>query len=560
MLFFRLKWILKQAKPSLVLLLLIIVCGIFISILTVGRAVITKQIIDTATERTHFNHMIFLIIILITLMISDTIIEAIISALSVHCSTTISNNIQIKVYSHLLNSSWYKFSQFHSGDILTRMTSDIDAITNMIVYIAPKIIQLTAMLVMSFITLLFYSPVLAILIMLFSPISILFTVIFGKRLKAFYISYQKVESIFRSLLNESIQNIVIIKSFCIEENSINRIKKIQRNKLKLALKRNKISIITSSSFYMMTWIGMGLTLIIGALKIFNGTSTFGTLIATTQLVGSIQGPFSGLASTFPMIISAIGSSERIMEIEDLPSDIEISTASNINSVGLKIENVSFSYNEELHVLKNISATINAGEIVAFVGPSGKGKTTLIRLFLSLIKPNSGGIYITSQNKNYEVSASSRKLISYVPQGNTLFSGSIADNLRYGYLEASDDELEAAAKAACAWDFIKDLPGKLYAVIGEHGLGLSEGQAQRIAIARALIHKAPILILDEATSALDNETEIKILRSIKNLNTNQTCIIITHRQAALRICQRIFKIEGTSLNEITKVFNDTNYSI
>jgi len=549
-LFLRGKWILKQAKPSALSLLLIISIGIATSILTVYRAVITKQIVDVATTKTQFNHLIFLLIIFIALIIFEIIVNAISSALAVRCSNKISNNIQRTLYSHLLNTRWYEFSKYHSGDIMTRMTSDIEAITSMIVSSIPSIVQLMVMLIASFITLLFYSSTLAILILFLSPLPILFAKIFGKRLKALYIRFQKTESLFRSFLNESVQNIIIIKSFCTEEDSIAKISKIQKNKLDLALKKNRISIIYNSSFSLVTWIGMALALIIGSLNIFKGISTFGTLTATIQLVGSIQGPFAGLAATFPMIISAIGSSERIMEVEGLPSDIKMPISYNINCAGLKIEDVSFSYNEELPILKNISATIHPGEIAAIVGPSGQGKTTLIRLLLSLIKPDSGGIYITDREQNYEVSASSRKLIDYVPQGNTLFSGTIADNIRCGYLEASEQELEIVAKVACAWDFIKDLPKKLNTIVGEHGLGLSEGQAQRIAIARALIHKAPILIFDEATSALDNETEMKILKSIRGLNDNCTCIIITHRPAALEICQRIFKIDNTHLIEIT----------
>ena len=549
-LFLRGKWILKQAKPSTLSLFFIISIGITTSIITVYRAIITKQIIDVATTKTGLNHLIFLIIIFIALIIFEIIVNAISSALSVRCTAKISNSIAKTLYSRLLNTSWYEFSRYHSGDIMTRMTSDIDAITSMIVSSIPSIVQLTVMLIASFITLLSYSKTLAILIIFLSPLPVLFTKLFGRKLKALYIKYQKTESFFRSFLNESVQNIVIIKSFCTEKNSIEKIGEIQNQKLDLALKKNRINIIYNSSFTLVTWIGIVLALTIGALNIFKGVSTFGTLTATMQLVGSIQGPFSGLAATFPMIISAIGSSEIIMEVETLHPDIKKPIAYNINSAGLKIDDVSFSYKEGLPILKNVSITINPGEIVAIVGPSGQGKTTLIRLLLYLIKPNSGNIYITAKKRKYEVSASSRKLIAYVPQGNTLFSGTIADNIRSGYLGADDKELEIAAKVACAWNFIKDLPEKLNTVVGEHGLGLSEGQAQRIAIARALIHKAPILIFDEATSALDNETEMKILRSIKNVNVNCTCIIITHRPAALQICQRVFKIDGTQLFETT----------
>ena len=213
------------------------------------------------------------------------------------------------------------------------------------------------------------------------------------------------------------------------------------------------------------------------------------------------------------------------------------------------KDINFSYKKELPILKNINFNINPSEIVALVGPSGEGKTTLIRLILSLIYPTSGNAYISNSSINEDIIPDHRNLISYVPQGNTLFSGTIEENLKIGNPDATMEELIDCCKIACAYDFINSLDDKFKTVIGEKGLGISEGQAQRLAIARALLKKTPILILDEATSSLDGDTEIKVLEGIKNLKHKPTCIIITHRPSALEICNRIFKLQRGTLKEI-----------
>lgn len=239
-----------------------------------------------------------------------------------------------------------------------------------------------------------------------------------------------------------------------------------------------------------------------------------------------------------------------MELEAMEREGEAEPVPALQAVGIRFHNTGFSYNDEQPVLENVSVQINPGETVALIGTSGEGKTTLIRLLLALLRPRTGEVsFFDGQGHTYRVTAATREWITYVPQGNTLFSGTIADNLHYGKPEASYQDMERAARAAGAWNFIKKLPQGLDTVIGEKGLGLSEGQAQRIAIARAFLKQAPVLILDEATSALDVQTEMHILNSVKNLGYTCTCLIITHRPSARKICSRVFKLqEGVLLEE------------
>ena len=243
-----------------------------------------------------------------------------------------------------------------------------------------------------------------------------------------------------------------------------------------------------------------------------------------------------------------------MDIEALPLE-DTSKALDINKMEkplLRFKDVSFSYDKNKTILKNINLNINPGETIAFVGPSGEGKTTIIKLLLSLIDADSGEILVEGNDSYVEdLNRCHRELISYVPQGNTLFSGTIMDNLKYGKIDATQSEIKEAAKNACALNFIEDLEDGFNTEIKERGSGISEGQAQRLSIARAFIRKKPILILDEATSALDPETEIKVLKSVKNLSHKPTCIIITHRPSALSICDKVIKLENGHLHEVDK---------
>jgi ATP-binding cassette subfamily C protein len=300
----------------------------------------------------------------------------------------------------------------------------------------------------------------------------------------------------------------------------------------------------------------------GSSSLSRGATTFGTLTALLQLTSNIQAPLSGLASSFSQFITSFASVERLMDIENLSLENyklapTYSMLENITSASIEFKNINFGYTKNTTILKNISLNISSGEIVAIVGTSGEGKTTFIKLLLSLLDDYKGSIHIISNNKIINVSPETRNLIAYVPQGNTLFSGSIADNLRNGDPSATEKEIESALKSACAWNFITKLQHKTNTIIGERGVGLSEGQAQRIAIARAFLRKKPILILDEATSALDVNTETQILKSIKNLDYSPTCIIITHRPSALSICNRVFRLENGNISEVHDyVVNET----
>lgn len=550
------KWIYKYSRPFLLGIIIITLLGVVSSLGNIYKALIMKKLIDNAIS-IHINNMIQNLVLFGVIIIADILLQSLCSILSTKIYTKMHNNIQSSIFTHTLNVKWIELSKYHSGDILTRITSDADSVTNLIMNTIPSVISLSVLLIGSFITLFYFDPLLAVIAFLFSPAIVLIGRVYSIKLKKIYKLLQEIESKYRSLLHESIQNTIILKSFCMEKNTIKVVTNLQENRLKLKLSQNNINVLNNMLFSTSSWTTFFIIFTWGAYNLSMGSTTYGTMSALLQLFGNVQYPFMGLASSIPKTVATMTSIGRLMELQRLQLDSSNNSLIKANNVGLEFSDVSFSYKQGLPIIDNLSLKINSGETIAVIGPSGEGKTTLIRLLLSLVYPERGHIFITNNNEKIEIDASCRNLISYVPQGNTLFSGTIAENLRYGNKDATDEELKIAASDACVWDFIEGLDEGLNTIVGERGLGLSEGQAQRLAIARALLKKAPVLILDEATSALDTDTEIKVLQAIHNLNPIRTCIIITHRPTALKICNKVYKLDCGHLIEL---HNDTHQDV
>lgn len=569
-LWIKIKWMGSYAKPAIPFLIFSIVVNVIFALIGIYNVTVSKSLIDSAISGDSEGTIRWLIVMLVITLIS-MLSTPITSFMSTHSSTKLTQNIQRKIYQHIQCSDWLEQSKFHSVSLLTRVTSDVSNISSAILGTIPSLVSLTVTLFGSFYTLISWAPSIAFAAVFIGPFLILVGKYFSSKLKDLYKEAQEEDIKYRSFMQESIQNMMIVKTFCMEKVNMHRLIEIQNNKYKIAMRNTRLSTMTSMSMSLCSSIAYFTIFTWGVLNIAKGITTYGTFTGMLQLYSKVQAPFSSLASMIPGLISTLAAAERLMEIGSIPvekmadekeldniTSLEIAldsisnkVSSNFNKPNIVFDNVSFAYKANNNILNNINLTIESGETIAFVGPSGEGKTTIIRLILSLINPIEGNVLLSEGNLVKEINRNYRELISYVPQGNTLFSGSIRDNLKYGNPNASDDEIKAALSNACALDFVNELEDGLDTMIGEKGVGISEGQAQRIAIARSFLRERPILILDEATSALDPETEVNVLKAVRALPTKPTCIIITHRPSALNICNRIIKLEKGNLREVSR---------
>ena len=405
---------------------------------------------------------------------------------------------------------------------------------------------------------LYYDPTMAILALISAPIMMIISKLLMTKMRYFNKKSREVSSEVMAFNEESFQNIQSIKAFDLIGHFNNKLINMQEKYKEVSLDYNKFSIATSS---FMSVVGMMVSYSCfgwGVYRLWTGHITYGTMTLFLQLSGTLSSSFNALVGMVPSAISATTSAGRLMDFfrlpnEELLDDEEIQHIyNNTKDQGLTVEldDVMFNYDENKVVFENANIVANPGEIVALVGPSGEGKTTMVRILLALINIKKGKAVLRDINgMECNISADSRRFFAYVPQGNAIFSGTIADNMRMVKEDATDEEIIHALEIACAFDFVKQLPEGINSTVGEKGIGFSEGQAQRISIARALLRKSPILILDEATSALDVYTERVLLRNIMDMGYARTCIVTTHRPSVLNLCDRVYKIDKSTVSEI-----------
>ncbi|MGL6105329.1 ABC transporter ATP-binding protein [Romboutsia sp.] len=545
----KFKWIFSQGKSYMPLLILSIIIGSILSSVSVYNAVISKYLIDAATSG-QSDKVIKWLIIIGLIILFDILFSSIESLLATYCYKKIANNLEYKFFKNITYSEWIESSKYHSVELMTKITSDTSTVNFFLCNTVPTLITSSVMLVFAFFTLLQIEPILATTTFLIFPLLAIINKLLGRKMKKLYNDLQDKNIEYFSFLQENLQNLMLIKTFSHEKKTINTLTQIQNEKFKLSLNQLFLTLLTGALFSLGSSAAYLLVFGWGALNLVNGIITFGTMTAMLQLFYKIQEPLNALIGCYSPIISALTATERLIELEHLDPEIhsDRSNLSLFNKPTIAFNNISFSYDNNVDILRKVSFKIKPGEIVALVGPSGEGKTTLIRLLLSLINPTNGKITIENENLIEEVCNNHRELISYIPQGNTLFTGTIEENICFGNTEASFEDIIEACEQSCSLDFIKALEGGLNTKLGEKGTSISDGQAQRLAIARAFVRKKPILILDEATSALDSNTELKVLKSVKELGHNPTCIIITHRPNSLSICDRILKLENGNLIE------------
>ncbi|MDR1564522.1 MAG: ABC transporter ATP-binding protein/permease [Oscillospiraceae bacterium] len=538
-----LKWIFKYVKSFRFPLIVIILLDALGSLTSVASATISKYLINAVTGDIPLSALGWIIPVITGSFAVSLIIRSVTSKISVRTSTKLNNLMRQDVFDHALSADWQSVSEYHSGDLLNRMTGDVSSIVSTVMDTLPGFVSLIVRLVAAFFVILRFDASMGLIILLICPVAVVLAQLVGRKLRKFDTMMRERMSKSQSFIQESLQNIMIIKSFGLENLFMGRLKKHQKDLYDIALEKNSFAVKLQVLFSVLYQLASYSVMFWGAYRLYNHAITFGDYTAFISLAGQIQSPLVMLITMLPSAITSTSSAERLITLFGIkPEEPPPENEQPINNYSIELKQVNFAYNKGETVLENVSLLLPSGQITALIGPSGEGKTTLIRLFLGLIQPQSGTILI---GETLSPSGATRPLFAYVPQGNTLFSGSVRENLLLGSPDAEESELRKALKQACALEFVEKLPQGMDTNLGEKGLGLSEGQAQRIAIARALLRKAPFVLLDEATSALDMETEQRILANIQAELKSRTCIVITHRVTAFDLCHKIYRIKGKS---------------
>lgn len=451
------------------------------------------------------------------------------------------NRMQQRTLARLLRSEWRGREAMHSGDVINRLETDVNQVVDFLTETLPSTISTLAMFVGAFFYLLQMDTWLAIVTVGILPIFILLSRFYISKMRQLSRKVRESDSHIQNILTETMQHRMLIKTMEANEQMLYRLEGTQSELRQHVKKRTTFSV--ASNLFLNTGFSLGylIAFLWGLLRLHAGTITFGAMTAFLQLVYRIQGPARDLTKLAPAFVSVFTSAERLMELEEIPEEQQGKTIMLEAPCGVRFEDVTYQYTQNQQpTLSNATYNFQPGSCTAILGETGSGKTTIIRLLLSLVQPQKGSITIYSDKHEEALSPLHRCNFVYVPQGNTLLSGTLRDNLRIGAPDATDEQMEEALRTACA-QFTEELPDGLNTIFAEHGGGLSEGQAQRIAIARALLRPGSIILLDEATSALDPDTERQLLTNILK-NQQKTVIFVTHRQAVIDYCDHVIRVK------------------
>lgn len=538
------KWIFTRLKKFIPAVIIISLMSTFVSLGGIALILITRQILNDAQAGITGAELRVNIIWLVVVLVAQIAINLVDGFIKNKTIFKMDIHLKDRLFREIIAKDYGEISKLHSGELVTRLSSDVDVIVRGMASIIPSVISTFAKLIAGVAVFMALDPLVAIIIIVIGFLFPLIGRIISKKYKHLHKKAQETEGAVRSFLQESIQNVIVIKTFSANNPVRQKLSGYLNENLKVKMKRTWLSLFMHTGLYGSFTLGYYGVLIWGALQIAAGTLAYGTFFAFLELVGILRNPLQSISGILPQYYSTLASAERLIELESIenePIDTEIGVKNVYeNMLFIEAKGLTFSYDKE-PVINRSDLTINKGSICALMGESGTGKSTLFRLLLGLYKPSDGELFIKTKDGEIPLDSTMRRLFSYVPQGDMILSGSIRENITFLSGDVTEEMLENAAKQAVIYDFIKSLPDGFDTKIGERGLGLSEGQLQRIAIARALLNDAPILLLDECTSALDIETELKLLENLKE-NRDKTVILITHRRAALDICDTVLTLK------------------
>lgn len=451
------------------------------------------------------------------------------------------NRMQQRMLDRILRSEWTGKESHHSGDVLNRLEQDVGTVVSFLTETIPNTISVVAMFVGAFLYLFSMDKVLAFVIIGIIPVFVLLSKLYIGQMRRLTRQVRDSDSKVQSVLQETIQHRMLIKTLESDSIMVDRLESTQSELRHRVVKRTAFSVVSNFILNAGFSVGYLIAFLWAALRMADKTLTFGGMTAFLQLVNRIQGPARDLTRLAPVFVGVFTAAERLMELEENPLEEQGDPIPLTAPCGVRLEHITYAYDDgDSNVIEQLDFDFYPGSCTAVLGETGAGKTTLIRLILALLHPNEGKVILYNQQEQKELSPLMRCNFVYVPQGNTLMSGTIRDNLRLGKLNATEEEIKAALEMSCA-SFVMELPDGLDTVCTEAGGGLSEGQAQRISIARALLRNRPIMLFDEATSALDPETERQLLHNILS-HHDKTVIFITHRPAVVDYCDQTLHLQ------------------
>ena len=519
---------------------IILIIGLAEVVLSLAFVWISKAVIDVATgERA--GELLQYSLVLVGLVLLQILVRVWDSRLRKMTRMRLGNSVRYNVFSRLLHTRWQELSTLHSGDMLTRIIKDTDDVTEVTVNAFPAAILAVVQLLGALAILIFLDPTLALILGVGMPLLAVFSRLYYRYMRKYTLEVKESESLITSMMEESLLNQVVIRTFERQENELDKLDKLQSRLHQSVHKKTRVSVL-ANLFMGVTFNGGYITAFLwSAFGLAKNTISFGTVTAYLQLVSRLQRPLFELARLLPTLVGSKAAIERLIYLTGFSLEESKDKILLQGNVTLRIENLTFSYAPDTDpVLSNFSMVLEPGTMVALMGETGVGKTTLLRLLLALVAPDSGRIVLEDESGQVAVSERTRSNFVYVPQGGSLFSGTIRENLLLGDPGANEQELIRALEIASA-NFVLQLSQGLDTVLGENGKGLSEGQAQRVAIARALLRPGKILLLDEATSALDSQTARTFLQNLKKEAGNRAILFITHQAEVAAFCDRRYDL-------------------
>lgn len=546
------KWLYSYAAKYKWLIVLYIVIGLFATGLALAASLVTKNLINEVLGGKISAAAVALYVFL---GLSGIAVSALNRRLSAKISLRVNNEIRADVFGKFISTTWEEVSAFHSGDLLNRINGDVSTVADSVIGWIPSVTVKSAQFIGAIAIICYYDAAMALLSLISIPAAALISSLLLRKMRSYGTKIREAGSELMSFFEESLQNIQTVKAFGLSQSLDGRLAQLQKIYYDTSLEYNALSVKVTSGMSVLglfvSYLCMGWCIF----RLFTGAIDIGTMVLFIQLSSYLSSSISSLISSVPTVISATVSAGRIISVLNLPREEEDESlaareiADFDEAPEIEFRDVSFGYKNGGKVFSGVNLTVAPGEFAAFVGPSGGGKTTLLRLLLGLVKPQSGKATLSAKGKTAEISSVTRRIFTYVPQEKAMFSGTVAEMLRLFSPEATDEEINAALKAACAYDFVAALPEGINTPLGERGAGFSEGQNQRLAIARAVLRKAPVLLLDEATSALDLETERRVLENITALCRGKTLIVMTHRESVLPLCDSVYRISGGKVEKV-----------